>query len=192
MDLLDTDIKHDCFNGKLVFNIGCGHNYFIYLNEHFSYFINNEKMAKEKGRIKEIDAGIRKAYKEVIKRNWEGIQQYLDEYEITGDCLIVTFLIEGGPQIHMEIEGIDFIENYDGSPDNWAEIRIPLSDDMTREKLQKYDVVGESKLPAPKGAGVFSVVSTFLRRVSLRCSAGVTDSYPCQCLLANYHNSSRA
>ncbi len=102
-------------------------------------------MTTQKGRNKEIDLAIKKAYMEVIKRNWEGIQQYLDEYEITGECLIVTFLIEGGPQIHMEIEGIDFSENYDGSPDNWAEVLIPLSDDITQENLQKYNVVGESK-----------------------------------------------
>jgi len=102
-------------------------------------------MTKEKGRIKEMDMAIRKAYREVIKRNWEGIQQYLDEYEITGEYLIITFLVEDGPQIHMEIEGIDFKENYDGSPDNWAEVLIPLNDDITREKLYKYNVVGKSK-----------------------------------------------
>ena len=104
-----------------------------------------EEMTTKKGRIKEIDMAIKKAYREVIKRNWEGIQQYLEDYEITGENLIITFLIENGPQIHMEIEGIDFIENYDGSPDNWAEIHIPLSDGISQEKLQKYDVVGESK-----------------------------------------------
>ena len=102
-------------------------------------------MAMEKGRIKEIDRAIRKAYKEVIKRNWEGIQQYLDEYDITGECLIITFLVEGGPQIYIEIEGIDFKEDYEGSPDNWAEVLIPLHDDLTKTELQKYDVVEESE-----------------------------------------------
>ena len=102
-------------------------------------------MTTEKERIKEIDIAIRKAYREVIKRNWKGIQQYLDEYEISGEYLIITFLVEDGPQIHMEIEGIDFKENYDGSPDNWAEILIPLSDDITQKDLEKIDVVGGSK-----------------------------------------------
>ena len=43
MYLFDTDIKHDLFNANPVYNICCGHNYLLYLNEHFSYFINNEK-----------------------------------------------------------------------------------------------------------------------------------------------------
>ena len=102
-------------------------------------------MTTQKGRNKEIDMTIKKAYMEVIKRNWEGIQQYLDEYEIMGEYLIVTFLIEDGPQIHMEVEGIDFKENYEGSPDNWAEVLIPLRDNITRKELLEYDVVGESK-----------------------------------------------
>ena len=102
-------------------------------------------MTTEKGRTKEIDMAIRGAYRKVIKRNWKGIQQYLDEYEISGEYLIITFLVEDGPQIHMEIEGIDFQDNYDGSPDNWAEVLIPLSDDIKPENLQKYDVVGESR-----------------------------------------------
>ena len=48
------------------------------------------------------------------------------------------------------------------------------------------------KLPAPKGAGVWRIVSMFLGRVCPRCSAVVIDCYPCHCLLTHSHNSSRA
>ena len=98
----------------------------------------------EKRRYKEIDRAFKKAFHEIIKRNWDEIQQYLNDVTITGEHLIIEFMVEK-EGIHSEIMGIDFLENCESSPDNRVRISIPLCDNITKTQILEYDVVKSSR-----------------------------------------------
>jgi len=106
--------------------------------------IEVDDVSKNDRRYKEVEDALKKGFIQLIETNWDGIERYMDEYEIMGECLFIEFLNEKAG-IHFEIAGIEYPENYDGCPDNWISLKIPLNDGITKDIILEYNVVEKSR-----------------------------------------------
>lgn len=106
------------------------------------------KSIEDRRRDTDIDKALEKAYRNLIDKNWSNVRKHLDKLDFMEKnekslCLIVLISTEES-NIEVSIAGIDYEDEYKGSPDEWITIFIEVNNETTKGELKSIDVVEES------------------------------------------------